>query len=122
MKKIITFCLIIIFSGFLFCFAQAADPSNFNQASTKMKEFAGGLSFISGFDASVQNIVSSILLLVNSLFFIFMIYAGIMWFSANGNEEKIERAKTTIVWCVVGMAVTLGAYAITTFILNRVAA
>jgi len=87
-----------------------------------MKEFAGGLSFISGFDASVQNIVSSILLLVNSLFFIFMIYAGIMWFSANGNEEKIERAKTTIVWCVVGMAVTLGAYAITTFILNRVAA
>ena len=58
--------------------------------------------------------------LVNTLFFIFMIYAGVMWLTSSGNEDKIKKAKSIIVWCAVGMVVTLGAYTITNFVLTKV--
>ena len=49
-----------------------------------------------------------------------MIYAGVLWLSSSGEEAKITKAKVIILWCIVGMAVTISSYAITIFILNKV--
>ena len=121
MKKIITFFTIILLSGFLFSVVNSADStSTFSTANTNMGKFANGLSFTSGFDTSMQGLITAVMLLVNTLFFIFMIYAGVLWLSSSGSEEKISKAKDIILWCVVGIAVTLSSYAITNFILSKV--
>lgn len=39
----------------------------------------------------------------------FLMYAGFLFVTAQGNEEKISTAKTAFLWTVVGVAVLLGA-------------
>lgn len=119
MKKINIFILIILIGTVVFGFVVIAKGASFGQSYETMSKFATGLNFLS-FDDSSSTVIKNIMYLVNTLFFIFMIYAGITWFTSSGNEEKIERAKKTIIWCVVGMAVTFSSYIITDFILKRV--
>ena len=45
-----------------------------------------------------------------------MIYAGFTWMLAGGNKEKVTKATSIIRGAVIGLAMVLAAYAITTFI------
>jgi hypothetical protein len=47
-----------------------------------------------------------------------IIYAGFLWMTAAGNEEKIDQAKKILVSAVIGLAIILSAFGIATFILN----
>lgn len=124
MKK---FLLPLFFLSLLFSVcvnAETTEPT-FHQANTEMNKFATGLSFLTGegaFNTTFAGIINTLLLVVNSLFFIFMIYAGMIWFTSGGQEEQITKAKDIIFWCVIGMAVTLGSYALTAFILKVIGA
>lgn len=42
----------------------------------------------------------------------FIIYSGFLFVTARGNPEKINIAKTTLLWTIVGAAIVLGALAI----------
>lgn len=48
----------------------------------------------------------------------FIIYAGFMYALARGEEGKIKKAKDIILYSSIGLAVTLGAYAIAQAIFN----
>lgn len=50
----------------------------------------------------------------------FLIYAGFLFVSAQGNEEKIKKAKNTFLWTVVGIALLLGAEVLTAVISGTV--
>lgn len=39
----------------------------------------------------------------------FIIYAGFLFVTAQGNEEKLKKAKNAFLWSVIGMAILLGA-------------
>lgn len=41
-----------------------------------------------------------------------IIYAGFLFVTAGGSEEKLKKAKTTFLWSVIGTALILGAWAI----------
>jgi Type IV secretion system pilin/Bacterial Ig-like domain len=47
-----------------------------------------------------------------------IIYAGFLWMTAAGNEEKIDQAKRTLVSAIIGLVIILSAFGIATFILN----
>lgn len=47
-----------------------------------------------------------------------ILYAGFTWMTAGGNEEKVEEAKKWISAGVIGLAIILSAYAVTTFVIN----
>lgn len=49
---------------------------------------------------------------------IFLIYAGFLFVTAQGSEDKLKTAKTTFFWAIVGGAIVIGAYAIATAIVN----
>lgn len=48
-----------------------------------------------------------------------IIYAGWLWLTSAGNEEKIERAKKILQNAVIGLIIILSAFAIASFILSR---
>ncbi|MDP2586832.1 MAG: Ig-like domain-containing protein [Candidatus Komeilibacteria bacterium] len=48
-----------------------------------------------------------------------IIYAGFLWMTAGGEEDKIADAKKIMTNAVIGLAVILSAYAITAFIISR---
>lgn len=48
-----------------------------------------------------------------------IIYAGWLWMTSEGNEEKISKAKQILKNAVIGLIIILSAFAIVTFILNK---
>ncbi|MFA5076047.1 MAG: pilin [Patescibacteria group bacterium] len=51
------------------------------------------------------------------VFTLLIIYGGWLWFSANGNEEKITQAKKIIINSVIALAIVLFAWIITSTVL-----
>jgi len=81
----------------------AADRANFN-SDTNI--YAVVARWINGF-LSIFGIVSTY----------FLISAGFEWMTSGGNAEKIDKAKQTIKWVVLGVFIALIAYSLTRFIL-----
>ena len=48
-----------------------------------------------------------------------IIYAGFIWMTAKGEEEKINQAKKIMLGAVIGLVIVLGSFGLATFILNR---
>ena len=64
----------------------------------------------------IARIISIILTFLGISFVGLMIYAGFTWMLAGGNKEKVTKATSIIRGAVIGLAMVLAAYAITTFI------
>jgi len=61
-------------------------------------------------------IVGTVLSFVGVLFLILMIYAGILWMTAQGNDQQVSKAKGLLINGVIGLIIVFAAYAITSFI------
>jgi len=57
--------------------------------------------------------------LLGVIFLLTLIYAGYMWMTAHGNEEKVTKAKGIIVQALVGVVVVVGAYASWKYLFSR---
>jgi len=64
----------------------------------------------------VGEIISLVLSFVGVLFFILVIYAGILWMTSQGNDQQVTKAKDLLTSAIIGLIITLAAYAITSFI------
>jgi hypothetical protein len=69
----------------------------------------------------ISAIIFSILSVVGIAFLVLMIGAGITWMTAQGDEEKVTKAKKIIRASVVGLIIVLAAYAISYFVINAFA-
>jgi hypothetical protein len=57
-------------------------------------------------------IVQTVLGFLGIVFIVLIIYAGIQWMTAEGDEAKVEKAQTTMRNAIIGLIVTVGAYAV----------
>lgn len=69
-------------------------------------------------EVGVSVILAALLSLLGIVFLILMIYAGILWMTARGQEKRVEQAKSILVDSIVGIVIVAGAYAITYFVLG----
>ena len=82
---------------------------------------SANLSNKSDIGSTIKVIVGAILALVGTIFLIMMVYAGFLWITAAGNSEQAEKGKTIIAQSVIGLIITLAAFAITNFVGNKLA-
>lgn len=68
----------------------------------------------------INRVVSGFLGVMAFLFFGLLSYAGVRWMTARGNEEFVTTAKGSMEAAVIGLIVVMAAYAITTFIFDRI--
>jgi len=54
---------------------------------------------------------------LGSLFLILTIYGGLTWMTAAGNEDKISKARSTVIHAVIGLIIVLVAYLLTNFVI-----
>jgi len=82
-----------------------------------------------GYDISenrttVEDIISNAIYIVlgflGILFMGFIMYGGIIWMTADGNEQKVKKANDTIMSSLFGLIIILAAYALTYFLINFV--
>lgn len=95
--------------------------AQFGTAITKLDQVAGpsGAGLNSDINTSISTIIKGALSLVGTIFLILSVYAGILWMTASGNEEKVTKAKDIVTQAVLGLAITLAAYAITAFVTSK---
>ena len=124
-KIVLTVFLSFLLGGFLFGFC--ANPASAQEENYGLNATAGQ---IDAFKEQVYNstlpenfiqtrageVIGFVLSLVGILFLGLMIYAGLLWMTAQGNEQKVEKAKDLLINAVVGLIIVFAAYAITAFV------
>ncbi len=95
---------------------------NINNTSAKVPSLNDPLNL--GSDAPTAflgRIIAALLGLVGAISLIMVIIGGFQWMTAGGNPEKIKQGKNTLIWAVLGIAVTLASYAILKFVFETLA-
>ena len=64
------------------------------------------------------NIIKWALGMVGSVLVIIIIYGGITYMTASGNEQRIEKAKTILTYGIIGAVITFSAWMITDFVIS----
>lgn len=69
---------------------------------------------------TIGTLMKPFLLLIGFVLFVFIVYAGAMWATSAGNDEKIGKAKKIIASAIIGLVIVMGAYFITTFVVTQI--
>lgn len=67
----------------------------------------------------IGQLISYVLAFLGVVFLVIVVYSGIQWMTAGGNEETIKKARTRLVNATVGLAIVMGAYAITWLVVSK---
>jgi hypothetical protein len=68
---------------------------------------------------TIARIIQVALSLLGIIAIVTILYAGFTWMTSGGSEEKIGKAKKTLIAAIIGLAIILSAYAITNFVLRN---
>lgn len=67
----------------------------------------------------VGQAINIALSLVGLIFLVLTVYAGLTWMTSRGNEEQISKARKTLIASVIGLIITVSAYAITVLVTSQ---
>lgn len=67
----------------------------------------------------IGTVIASALSLVGIIFLALMVYAGITWMTARGDDAKTEKSKKIITATIIGLFIVVSAYAITKFVTSK---
>ena len=75
--------------------------------------FAGG-------DALIPRLINLLLFIVGILAIVFLIFGGIRYVISGGDKSKVDAAKNTILYAIVGLIVAILGYAIINWVIGVV--
>lgn len=104
----------------------AVSPVSLPVYADSRDEAQNGAKLVDGGSGSNQNLPDIITTIINVMLFIaaalaviMIIYGGIRYITAHGDEKQVKVAKDTIVYSVAGLIIAILAYALVTFIFDR---
>ena len=113
----VVMCLAMVFA--------AVSPVSLPVYADSKDEVQNGANMANGGGGSNQNLPDIITTIINVMLFIagalaviMIIYGGIRYITAHGDEKQVKVAKDTIVYSVTGLIIAILAYALVTFIFN----
>lgn len=68
----------------------------------------------------VARVIRAAMGILGTIFLVLTLYAGFLWMTAGGEDEKISKAKKLLYDGVIGLVIILAAYSITWFVLKVV--
>lgn len=100
------------------------EDDNSNDAAqgggTELGELRNPLGENEDLESFFNKILDVVLIFATPIIIFFIIYAGFMYVTAGGSDEKIKKATTTFTWAVVGGVLILGAKLLTEVIDNTI--
>lgn len=70
----------------------------------------------------IGNLIRVAIGLLGVIFLVLTVYAGFLYLTASGDEEKVTHAKETLKRGVIGIVIISAAYAIATFVIGALTA
>ena len=86
----------------------------------KVREAAGCLGNTNGLPTVIQNILSIVIGVCGLVAVAYIIVGGYNYMTSSGDSAKIEKAKKTILYAVIGLIVCALAFIIVNFVINTV--
>ena len=68
----------------------------------------------------VGRVMGVVVSFTGAVFLILVIYGGVQWMTAGGNEEQVTEARKRVVQAVIGLGIVVGAYVIVRSVLRLV--
>jgi len=75
--------------------------------ATSTAIFDNPLGKTSDISALVSNIINFLIILAIPITAILVVYAGYLYITSAGNEEKVKIAQKALVWAIIGFAIVL---------------
>lgn len=73
---------------------------------------------IAGEDGVLKTITNVLLFLIGAVSVIMIIYGGIQYVTSSGDSTRVQNAKNTILYSVVGLIVAILAFAVVNFVIT----
>lgn len=113
-----------IFAGLIFTiilpFTSAQAVGSLNDAGKFLAPAKTAAGYEEGDIGNITGqIINTALQLVGIIFLGLTVYAGYLWMTAQGEESQIEKAQKIITGAVIGLVITMSAYAITTLVTKK---
>lgn len=70
--------------------------------------------------AKIEAILTVVFTIIGALSVLFIVAGGLRYITAQGDPQQVSQAKSTIIYALVGLLVSIGAVAIVTFVLGKV--
>lgn len=105
---------ILSFSFGQICFAKTV-PAN----RLKIVADQTGIPQEQNLQGIAANVIKMILASVGTIFLILTVYAGFLWMTANGEEERVTKSKNTLITSTIGLLIIISSYAITNLVMDR---
>lgn len=115
------FLLSVCFSAVLVCNAPTLSAAGINDAfDANLKKFNTGAGFKEDTDKDaffkyIAKAVQLMLVALGIIFLCLIIYGGLEWMQAMGNDEKVKKAQDILRNSVIGLIIVVGAYAMANF-------
>jgi len=119
-KKIVVFVILVLFSFTIIQIVNASKLSdNLDDTAKIGLGDGGGVDSVpfSGMEPAeiIGRVIGIGLSFVGILFLGLLIYGGVIWMLARGNEEEVKKAMDMIQAAIFGLIIVMVAYAITVF-------
>ncbi len=82
-------------------------------------ELVGTPACTQGLAGLITMISNTILLIVGVIAVLFLIIGGFQYITSAGNPEQVGKAKNTILYAIIGILVTLLAWAVVQFVVDK---
>ena len=103
----------LLFAGWYYFIPSIVLGYSSKEAEKNLDKAASRASLLKGtIGGTVGNVINSILVYVGIILMILIAYAGVLWMTAGGNEEQINKAKKIIKGSVIGFLVVILSYTI----------
>ena len=96
----------------------AADP--IGKIKISCEEIGNCSSKSPTLDAAFSNAATLIISLVGMLAIVFIIWGGIQFALSSGDSKKVQEAKSTLTYAVIGLVLSMLAYAVVAFVTTAV--
>ncbi len=118
LKKITTYSLLLL-TG-LFIFSGPLLTPNVNALDTEELKLENPLNISAEQPIAdlVAKIIKAILGILGVVALGIFMFGGIIWMTAGGRSEKIDRGKDLFVWAAIGIVVVFASYSLTSYVLT----
>ena len=97
-----------------------AASAQLSEAETHLESVRGGIGADAGTDLPtlIGNIIAVFLSVLGIIFVVLVVYAGFLYLTAGGEDEKVKKAKKLLGQAIVGLVIVIAAYAIAAFVVE----
>ena len=91
-----------------------------SEITSGMNATSAGTSTPTDANVVIKNVTNIMFFIIGAVSVIMLIYGGIRYTTSGGNTNSVTAAKNTVIYSIVGLVISIFAYAIVNFIVTNV--